>query len=143
MNLSSVNPKRKYVAVDKSMFYHGWHKFTWQNQGHQQKIDVLVFIIQCINKAYHQPKPIIAYPSFIRLKMPRCIAKKDNGTQCKCNAVIGSSFCGTHQTWTNVMSFETSNYMEAEWTSTYQPKYVASSHVGQVYVDDLYDILGR
>lgn len=34
--------------------------------------------------------------------MPRCIAKKDNGTQCKCNARKGSSFCGTHADWTDV-----------------------------------------
>jgi hypothetical protein len=75
--------------------------------------------------------------------MPRCVAKKDNGTQCKCNAVRGSSFCGTHQAWDNIMTFGTSNYEEDEWTSTYQPRYVASSQVGQIGVDDLYDILGR
>ncbi len=34
--------------------------------------------------------------------MPRCVALKLNGTQCKCNALIGSSFCGTHQDWTAV-----------------------------------------
>jgi hypothetical protein len=34
--------------------------------------------------------------------MPRCIALKANGTQCKCNALIGSTFCGTHQDWTDV-----------------------------------------
>ena len=76
-------------------------------------------------------------------KMPRCIAKKDNGTQCKCNAVIGSSFCGTHQNWGNVMSFGQSSFVEDEWTNSYNPRYVASPSVGRVGVDDLFDILGR
>ncbi len=75
--------------------------------------------------------------------MPRCIAKKDNGTQCKCNAVIGSSFCGTHQTWGNVMNFETSPFVEDEWTSCYQPTYVDTPMVNYIGVDDLVNMIGR
>lgn len=76
-------------------------------------------------------------------KMPRCIAKKDNGTQCKCNAVIGSSFCGTHQSWGNVMSFSTPSFVEGEWTNSYDPKNVDDPTVGYINVEDLYDIIGR
>lgn len=35
-------------------------------------------------------------------RMPRCIAQKENGTQCKRNAKQGSCMCGTHQTWTAI-----------------------------------------
>jgi hypothetical protein len=90
----------------------------------------------------HQSKfPLLTHQSIS--KMPRCIAKKDNGTQCKCNAVIGSSFCGTHQNWGEIMTFGTPSFVEDEWTTSYQPKYVDDPSVGCVGVDDLYDILGR
>lgn len=49
--------------------------------------------------------------------MPRCVALKTNGTQCKCNALIGSNFCGTHQDWTAV--FEVSHTC-----STYDDEYI-------------------
>jgi hypothetical protein len=44
--------------------------------------------------------------------MPRCIAQKDNGTQCKCNAIKGSSFCGTHSNWKNVFNTNIQNEHE-------------------------------
>lgn len=50
--------------------------------------------------------------------MPRCVALKTNGTQCKCNAITGSVFCGTHQDWTAVFQVSKSRF-------TYEEEYVA------------------
>lgn len=75
--------------------------------------------------------------------MPRCIAKKNNGTQCKCNAVIGSLFCGTHQNWMEVITIDNSTSIEGEWTNMYQPHYIPSVRASKVCIDDMIDIIGR
>lgn len=46
--------------------------------------------------------------------MPRCVALKDNGTRCKCNAITGSEFCGTHQDWTAVFQVSKSSFKYEE-----------------------------
>jgi hypothetical protein len=75
--------------------------------------------------------------------MVRCVAKKNNGTQCKCNAVCGSQFCGTHQEWSDVMSYNFSGFVEDEWTTSNTRSNVATPKVKVKHIDDLFDILGR
>jgi hypothetical protein len=66
---------------------------------------------------YNNNHDVIKSKIHTAVKMPRCVALKTNGTQCKCNALIGSTFCGTHQDWTAVFEMPHSS-------STFDEDYV-------------------
>lgn len=71
----------------------------------------------------------------------RCIAMKNNGTQCKCVAMIGSKVCGTHKSWESFVSSEKSKYTYEE--PKYVPKNVLSPVVQKGNISELLSIIGR
>jgi len=71
----------------------------------------------------------------------RCIAKKNNGTQCKCVAMIGSNVCGTHRNWECFMINDKPKFTYEE--PKYIPKNVPSPVVKKGNISELLDILGR
>lgn len=77
--------------------------------------------------------------------MPRCIALKTNGTQCKCNALIGSSFCGTHQDWTAVfqVSHSTTTVDEEYNNSTLDDTPIEKPRVSIRSMMSIMDIIRR
>jgi hypothetical protein len=72
----------------------------------------------------------------------RCIAKKNNGTQCKCVAMIGFNVCGTHRSWDNLVTFDKPTYVHPE-DVPYVPKYVPTPVVKKGSVNELFAIMGR
>jgi hypothetical protein len=74
--------------------------------------------------------------------MPRCIAQKDNGTQCKRNAKQGSCMCGTHQTWSAIYSAkkDTKDTKEErlQWNS-FKGKDVRTPIISVKYLTSLFD----
>lgn len=72
----------------------------------------------------------------------RCVAKKNNGTQCKCIAMIGFNVCGTHKNWE---SFMTSNKPKCTYVEEpkYVPKNVLSPVVKKGCISELSSIIGR
>lgn len=77
--------------------------------------------------------------------MPRCIALKTNGTQCKCNALIGSSFCGTHQDWTAVfqVSHSSTTYDEEYNDVVQDVEVVEKPQVSVKGLLSMFDIIRR
>jgi hypothetical protein len=72
----------------------------------------------------------------------RCIAMKNNGTQCKCVAMIGSKVCGTHKNWE---SFTLPNKPKFHYVEEpkYVPKDVVSPIVKKGSISELSSIIGR
>lgn len=72
----------------------------------------------------------------------RCIAMKNNGTQCKCVAMLGSKVCGTHRNWECFMTSNTSKFIYEE-EAKYVPKNVNSPTVKKANIGDIFSIIGR
>jgi hypothetical protein len=72
--------------------------------------------------------------------MPRCIAQKDNGTQCKRNAKQGSCMCGTHQTWTAVYSAKKDTKQDTLQWNSFKGKDVLTPIISVKYLTSLFDL---
>lgn len=77
------------------------------------------------------------------INMPRCIAQKANGTQCKCSSLIGSDFCGTHQNWPTVVNYDNCKKYTFIPDEPYVPAPVEISVVKRSTLSDLYRMIGR
>lgn len=107
------------------------------------------FIIQRYNPSYNQV--FHSYTKHIKTKMPnignpiRCVAMKNNGTQCKCVAMIGFNVCGTHRSWEALIgigSEMTTSYVYQD-DAPYVPKNVPTPFIKRGKISDLFEIIGR
>lgn len=67
---------------------------------------------------------------------------KNNGTQCKCVAMIGFKVCGTHRNWENFMSSDKPKFV-CEEEPKYVPKNVLSPVVKKGNISEIFSIIGR
>lgn len=76
--------------------------------------------------------------------MPRCVALKANETRCKCNAVKGSTFCGTHQGWSNVYvpNFNVMSY-DDNFGFNMNNVDVETPKITTIDISDICDMFGR
>lgn len=74
----------------------------------------------------------------------RCVAMKNNGTQCKCVAMIGFKVCGTHRSWEALIGIESvkTSYTFQE-DAPYIPKNVPTPVIKRGNIADLFEIIGR
>lgn len=72
----------------------------------------------------------------------RCVAIKNNGTQCKCVAMLGSKVCGTHRNWECFVSSNKPKFVYEE-EPKYVPKDVSSPIVKKGNIADIFSIIGR
>jgi hypothetical protein len=72
----------------------------------------------------------------------RCVAMKNNGTQCKCVAMLGSKVCGTHRNWENFISSNKPKFV-CEEEPKYIPKNVLSPIVKKGNINEIFSIIGR
>lgn len=74
----------------------------------------------------------------------RCVAMKNNGTQCKCVAMIGFKVCGTHRSWESFIGNEKSgaSCIHQE-DAPYVPKNVPTPVIKRGNIADLFEIIGR
>lgn len=72
----------------------------------------------------------------------RCVAMKNNGTQCKCVAMLGSKVCGTHRNWENFMGSDKPKFFYEE-EPKYVPKNVSSPVVKKGNINEIFSIIGR
>ena len=74
----------------------------------------------------------------------RCVAQKNNGTQCKCVAMNGYKVCGTHKNWDAFIGSNSNNSLFVfQEDAPYIPKNVRTPVVKRGNISDLFEIVGR
>lgn len=67
---------------------------------------------------------------------------KNNGTQCKCVAMISSKVCGTHRNWECFISSDKPKFVYED-EPKYVPKNVPSPVVKKGNINEIFSIIGR
>jgi len=74
----------------------------------------------------------------------RCVAVKNNGTQCKCVAMLGFKVCGTHRNWEAFVSNnKVNNTFTFQEEAPYIPQNVPTPVVKRGNIKDIFEIMGR